>query len=148
MRLASHSPRGEAGRPITNPKHFGLCCEPGRLGFDTPAEELRVIDLVAQKNVAAEAEQPQHLPTLERGVMAEGTALAQEVEYQLGIPPVILLAAAGAAANLGRVADQDLMVEPLRQLDEPGAVAAGLQRDDYVARELSVEAANVITVVA
>jgi len=40
------------------------------------------------------------------------------------------------------------MAEPLRQLDEPGAVAAGLRPDDYVARELSVEAADIIAVVA
>jgi hypothetical protein len=47
-------------------------------------------------------------------------ALAQQVEDQLGIPPVILLPAVGAAANLGRVAVQDLMTEALQQLDEPG----------------------------
>jgi len=35
---------------------------------------------------------------------ARELALAQEVEYQLGIPPVILPAAAGAAAHLGRAA--------------------------------------------
>lgn len=75
-------------------------------------------------------------------------ALAQQVENQLSIPPVILLATAGAAANLGRVADEELMTEPLRQLDEPGAVAAGPQPDDDLARELSVEAANVIAVVS
>lgn len=74
-------------------------------------------------------------------------APAQQVENQLGIPPVMLLAA-GAAANLGRVADEDLMTELLQQLDAPGAVAAGLQPDDHVTRELSIEAANVIAVVS
>ena len=75
-------------------------------------------------------------------------ALAQQVENQLGIPPVILLPAAGAAADLGRVADEDLMAEPLLQFHEPSAVAAGFQPDDYVARELSLEAADVVAVVA
>jgi hypothetical protein len=41
-------------------------------------------------------------------------ALARQVEDQLGITPVVLPAAAGAAANLGRVGDEDLMAEPLR----------------------------------
>ena len=45
-------------------------------------------------------------------------ALAQQVGNQLGIPPVILLPAAGAAANLGRVANEDLMAVCLQQLYE------------------------------
>jgi hypothetical protein len=46
VRSVPHSLRGEAGRPITNPRHESLCCKPGRPRFDAPAEELRVIDPV------------------------------------------------------------------------------------------------------
>ncbi len=45
--------KGEAGRPITNPRHSRLCRGPGRPRFDAPAEELCVIDTVAQDDVAA-----------------------------------------------------------------------------------------------
>jgi hypothetical protein len=44
--FALSSQAGEAGRSITNPKHESLCCSAGRPSFDTPAEELRVIDPV------------------------------------------------------------------------------------------------------
>lgn len=42
------------------------------------------------------------------------------------------------------IADKHLVAETFDQLDEPGAVAAGLKADDHVAREAGVEVAEVI----
>jgi hypothetical protein len=47
---------GEARRPITDPRHERPCCEPGRPRFDTPAEELFIIDAVSQDDIAADQE--------------------------------------------------------------------------------------------
>lgn len=48
--------RREAGRPITDPRHERLCCKTGRPRFDTPAEELFIINAVTQDDIAADQE--------------------------------------------------------------------------------------------
>jgi hypothetical protein len=68
----------------------------------------------------------------------------QEVEDEGGVSPVILLPALRQPPDLGRVADEYLMAEPLDEFDKPGTVPAGFDPDDHLAREAEIEATDII----
>jgi hypothetical protein len=78
-----------------------------------------------------------------RAVEARELALEPQVEQEFGVAAIRLQSGAGAAANLGRVTDSDLMPQLLEHGLEPLAVAAGLDADDHFTAELSVIAEHV-----
>src|SRR6266851_3278690 len=55
------------------------------------------------------------------------------------IPPVCLLLANIAGADLSRIPDPDLVAQPLQQLDRPLAVAAGFHANQRRSRQSTVK---------
>jgi hypothetical protein len=91
------------------------------------------------------SEQPEHLLALIAAAMdAREVSFQHQVKDQLGIPAIILLAAASCMAYIGGVADPDSVSKLFKQLLEPEAVAGRLDANYDLARELRIERAQII----
>src|SRR5439155_7109665 len=65
--------------------------------------------------------------------------LQQQIQDQFGIPSICLLARPSPPSNLSSVTNPNLMAQFLQHRLKPRAVAAGLETNDYLPFELSIE---------
>src|SRR5687768_18383876 len=86
------------------------------------------------------SEHAQNLATLRAGaVNPRKLIVAQQLQDQFRIAPVVLLPSPGAPPNLGRVPEPNLVPEFVLQLFEPGRISAGLEAHDSRTGPLGLE---------